>query len=149
MKIELKNIKQAKFLSEETPAYSASLYVDGKKIGDVSNNGHGGCDSFYGDRKAFASAEAWLMEEHNKDLEVLCHELLDRHECRQQLRKMLNKCVVVFDMSKKSISTFSWKGVKVVTSKHIDHIREKHPSLVILNDFTDREEALDLFMEHT
>ena len=55
MKIELKAIQYSAFASEETSCYQANLYVDGKKIGTVSNAGHGGCDDFHGDRAAFES----------------------------------------------------------------------------------------------
>jgi len=42
MKIELKNIKHYEGMSEETFCFEASLCVNGKKIGRVSNRGHGG-----------------------------------------------------------------------------------------------------------
>lgn len=42
MKLELKNIKVSRSLSEETLAYTATLYVDGKRTGRVSNHGMGG-----------------------------------------------------------------------------------------------------------
>ena len=44
MKLELKNIKYFASGSQETPCYTATVYVDGKKAIYVSNNGHGGCD---------------------------------------------------------------------------------------------------------
>jgi len=47
MKIELKNIKYAAFASEETHCFEATVYIDGKKSFGVSNDGHGGCDSYY------------------------------------------------------------------------------------------------------
>ena len=52
MKIELKNIKHSPSLSEETEAFTASLYIDGKKVGNCTNRGHGGCtdiDAIYHD----------------------------------------------------------------------------------------------------
>lgn len=42
MKIELRNVKHAVFASHETPCMSASIYIDGKKAGEVSNDGCGG-----------------------------------------------------------------------------------------------------------
>jgi hypothetical protein len=155
MKIELKNIKEAKFLSEETPAYSANLYVDGVKIGVVSNNGHGGCDSFYGDRKAYDAADRWLAENHEPyqgmtmDIELFCHLQLGRREDRQRLQKLIKKAVVALDPVKKEVNAYTWKGVSQVTKAHIEKFREKNPSLVILNDMADREAALDLFIAHT
>lgn len=41
-RIQLKNVKYFESLSEETNAYSADIYFDGKKIGLCSNRGHGG-----------------------------------------------------------------------------------------------------------
>ena len=35
MHCELKNVKIAEFLSEETVAFTASLYIDGKRAADV------------------------------------------------------------------------------------------------------------------
>jgi hypothetical protein len=43
MKIELRKITYNARLSEETPAFAADVYIDGKKRGDVRNDGHGGC----------------------------------------------------------------------------------------------------------
>jgi len=45
--IELRKIQLAKNLSEETPAYTAQLWVDGKHFCDVQNQGHGGCDMYH------------------------------------------------------------------------------------------------------
>jgi hypothetical protein len=47
MKLELKNIKHTSWASEETHCYQASLYVDGKPVAIVSNDGHGGADRDY------------------------------------------------------------------------------------------------------
>ena len=44
MKIELKNIKHSEFASQETHCYEATLYIDGKRVAIVGNDGHGGCD---------------------------------------------------------------------------------------------------------
>jgi len=46
-KIELKNIKYAAFASEETHCYDATLYLDGKAMFRVGNDGHGGCDAHH------------------------------------------------------------------------------------------------------
>ena len=41
-KLEIKNLKVAEFMSEKTLAFTASLWVDGKKVGETKNQGHGG-----------------------------------------------------------------------------------------------------------
>jgi hypothetical protein len=45
--LERRGIKYAAFASDETSCYSATLYVDGRKFCEVSNDGNGGCDNHY------------------------------------------------------------------------------------------------------
>ena len=47
MKIELRNVKYSKSLSEETNAFTAIVYIDGVKAGEVSNHGTGGCNDYH------------------------------------------------------------------------------------------------------
>lgn len=68
MKIEIRNLKIMRSLSEETTAYTATIYVDGKPAFDASNHGHGGCD-FYrplGDVTE-QQVNAWLAENEAPD----------------------------------------------------------------------------------
>jgi hypothetical protein len=46
IKVELKAIKFHQDMSEETNCFSANIYLNGKKVGSVKNQGHGGCN-FY------------------------------------------------------------------------------------------------------
>jgi len=47
MFIELKNVKHAAFASHETNCFEATVYIDGKRAGTVSNEGYGGCNSYH------------------------------------------------------------------------------------------------------
>lgn len=47
MNVTLKNIKYAAFASHETDCFEATVYIDGKRLCAVSNDGHGGCDDFH------------------------------------------------------------------------------------------------------
>jgi hypothetical protein len=47
MKIELKNVKHSEFASHETYCFMASVYINGKKAGSVSNHGHGACNTYH------------------------------------------------------------------------------------------------------
>lgn len=47
MKIELKNIQFYERMSEETNAFTADIFVNGKNVGYAKNDGHGGC-TWYG-----------------------------------------------------------------------------------------------------
>ena len=46
MNIELKNFKHSEFMSQETHAFEATVWVDGKRAFTAENDGHGGAD-FY------------------------------------------------------------------------------------------------------
>ena len=67
MKLELKNIKHSEWASEETHCYKASLYVDGKPLAVVSNDGHGGGDRDYAHPKF------------NDEFSVYCDKMLAVH----------------------------------------------------------------------
>lgn len=43
MKIELKRFSYSERLSEETSAFAADVWIDGKNVGYAKNDGHGGC----------------------------------------------------------------------------------------------------------
>lgn len=47
MKIEIRNVKHAKFASEETDCFEATVLIDGKVVGSVKNEGHGGNNFYY------------------------------------------------------------------------------------------------------
>ena len=47
MNLEMKAIKFSEWASEETYCYQANVYLDGKPLAMVSNDGHGGCDRDY------------------------------------------------------------------------------------------------------
>jgi hypothetical protein len=40
--VEIRNLRVNQRLSEETLCFSATVYVDGKKVGEAKNHGHGG-----------------------------------------------------------------------------------------------------------
>ena len=68
MKIELKNIKYAEFASHETHCYTATVYIDGKKVATVENSGHGGSDMI----------DPWTVGERiDEYAKTLPHALLD------------------------------------------------------------------------
>jgi hypothetical protein len=47
MKIELKNVKFYERMSEETNAFTADIFVNGKNVGYAKNDGHGGCTDYH------------------------------------------------------------------------------------------------------
>jgi hypothetical protein len=65
MRIDIKNLRIAASLSEETTAYTATIHIDGKPAFHASNHGHGGCDLYQrvaADAPSEESVNAWLAE---------------------------------------------------------------------------------------
>jgi len=62
--VSIKSYRPAPQLSEETEAFAATIYLNGKRAGYVSNDGHGGCNRYdFADREQreafFAYAKEW------------------------------------------------------------------------------------------
>ena len=107
MKLELKNIKHTAWASEETHCYQASLYVDGKPVATVSNDGRGGEDRYYDHPKCvFSGRSAWcdkMQEVHEyfktlpnthgmeQCLEFWCADQVNDWLTARELKKKLKK----------------------------------------------------------
>ena len=73
MNITLKNVKFSEHLSEETNAFTATLHVDGKKIGECRNDGRGG--NTYVDHLDSSTKQQFReCEEYCKSLPPIEHE---------------------------------------------------------------------------
>ena len=95
-RVTVKNFKPAAGLSQETLAFSASIYINGRRAGQVTNGGTGGCNGYaFNDRArhdAFmAYARAW-GEEHRQTFEpedALIEQLCEDYEYRRLLRRAI------------------------------------------------------------
>lgn len=70
MEITLKSFKHSPSLSEETIAFTANIYADGKLVGHASNRGHGGdtnCVAFNGKRDDFQKVVDFCLTLPEKD----------------------------------------------------------------------------------
>lgn len=62
-RLTVKNYKHAEWASEETDCFTASLYLDGKRIGTARNDGHGGPDFYdFVSKKAEDAFNAYVKE---------------------------------------------------------------------------------------
>lgn len=120
-KIELKAIKVDRRASQETIAYSANLFVDGRHIAVVGNDGHGGSDRFIGPGKGLEYSEAFraynettrrvraespqvnladpgqpanMVED---DLDFMCQRLVDDYQIAKEMDAMLRRQVIFFE----------------------------------------------------
>lgn len=158
MDIELKNIKHAAFASEETSCYEASLYVEGKRIGTVSNDGHGGPDRFHGDQAIYAKANKWLADNYSPvdlfhsqttpmDMELYCARLLDEHLVTKDLKRAMKSKVLFYQPGVKAIMQLGWKGVRKIDERHINQAAQERPDAVILNTLP-FDEALAAYLAY-
>jgi len=130
-RLSLAAVKVCKWASEETMCFTATVKIDGKKVGTVSNEGRGGCDyeDFNSkDAREFYQAEAkklplWEMEWDGKvetceqGTEGLTAILIAEFEARKHAKKYFT--YINLD-EKHDITTFSWlkQGGKKVRNDH-------------------------------
>jgi hypothetical protein len=162
-KIELKNIKYAAFASEETNCYSATLYVDGKKWGEVSNDGHGGADMFHGvvgkGWEDIRKLDERLKVENPKvpsnfadcpdfdaNLELLCGEIVDAWLVERDMKNALKKKVLFYKEAPKAKGAPLYEApLKGRTFEQVRSAYEaKFPGAIILNALP-VEQALPLY----
>jgi len=117
MQIELRKVKVCNWMSEETTCYQAEIWIDGKKMGDASNEGHGGPDMIH------PYSLHQMLDDHatktiptrktkwgdiKPDAEILIGKLLSDWEARKKFAS---------DMKNKLIYTSSKTDSKVYESK--------------------------------
>lgn len=146
--ITLSNIKVHVGLSDETPAYTATILVDGVKFADVENNGTGGCDN-YRPVSAAPGQQAVLWEKVKEldariaatydkieahgldltmDLETLCHTLVWEHVDQRNFLSALSRKVLAV---RPDGNVVYFKGKK--TDALLAAVRAK-PGYQVLND---------------
>ena len=155
MKIELKSIKFSEAMSEETNAFTANLYINGKNVGYCKNQGHGGCTDYNvnepADRKVIAEAEAyckalpktkWKGMEFDQSLESVIDQLLEdwlKAKETKKLERKMKTCILVGIPNDSSYGVYNFKqplsNVKLVLLQDsIKRIKNNlHKGEVILN----------------
>lgn len=165
IKIELTNIKHAAFSSEETHCYSATLIVDGVKLGTVSNDGHGGCDMFHpapgkswddykaADARCAAELPGFDLAAYGStgimaaSLEGECSERVNEWLRRRDLRRLLGRSLVYFK-TRPTAPGAPMYAAKLVkghpVAAHALRCKQANPEAVVLNVLPE-DEALALF----
>ena len=152
MNITLKSIKVCKFASQETLCFEANIYIDGKKVGFVSNQGHGGSNMYhFTDRdveKAFHLHCDSQLSQYGiagmvyGDADELVGRLLDEHEGNKQYKTWC-RAKVMFRLKGDKAGEWravSYKGVRKLTSELLAKARaqlvSRHGNSIeeVLND---------------
>ena len=150
MKIELKNIKHSEFASHETNCYEATIYINGKREGVVSNDGQGGCDSVHPwqlaqEIDAYAktlppvvckwidpkTGEPFVLEQTH---ETIFGELLNDWMLDRGLKKKLNSKILFVKEDGKVYETKTQKPAELKLTLSIPRLAERLSAKVVLNN---------------
>ena len=137
-KLELKNIKYFESMSEETPCYSADIFINGKKAIHVSNHGCGGSDSqFPLDPFTFKDVrdlKDYLIKKSGDDFEPIdswCHDRLYEHVDQKKLKRDMKTKFICVDIDKNELYAYAKKGHSDVAFQN--HMDKNHPNDTCLN----------------
>ena len=110
MKLELKNIKYFASGSQETPCYTATVYIDGKKAIYVDNDGHGACDRHHAVEpftwKDVEKVKNYLAQKSGDSFEPLdtwCHDKMYDHVEQKKLKRDMNTKYICVDSDKNQL----------------------------------------------
>lgn len=163
IKVELKSIKSYPAMSEETTAYSAKIVVDGVLLGEVSNEGHGGCDRFQATGKDIREANRLYDEACRRvkdempkvdladpgepenliedSMDFLCARIVADHDLLKRMRRMMKTKVLVFDKGlpeKPGAPLYEYRLSSPTSLAGVAAgIRRKHPDAWILNEHSE------------
>lgn len=152
--IELRKVHESRALSEETPAYSAQIWVDGAHFCDVSNHGQGGSDMHHPPKGMTGSdLHARLREletriaatfppqvldaggkrhEFPASLESVCYGLLDQRQAERHAKRLLGTQVLWLRDGEVRAIPFKNKGY--TREQIVEHVRKKEPAARFLHE---------------
>lgn len=160
--LELKNLKLAKFASEETPCYEATLYVDGERIAHLHNQGHGGGDHVRFLKTGFTQddwnaleqrvAETYpkiVFEGHppiDTNIECECHGMVWDHDERKDLQRQLRGNVLTMEERKGKKGIWEYRGKDWSDPRVKLLFQKQRPGAIVLNALA-FDEAFTLWKE--
>ncbi len=150
MKLELKSLKVNRAMSEETTCFSATLYVNGKKVAEVSNRGTGGSNDYRVlDKELYKVLTAWagaLQLEFKFDhLDQVIDRLIDRDQLRKDFVRGCKTQTIFLIKAPDGFGDGTFNGIKRPFDEKIKkHLQDKYQDklLCIVNE--DIEKAIDL-----
>lgn len=166
--LEVKNISHYARGSEETPCYNATVYINGKRAIEVSNEGHGGMDRQdtypnIEERCLVQQANEWCIKKYGKkthkymsngeeksfeiemDLEHFCQDALYDWLDKKTLKKDLNSKFLFIEKGSKELNAYK-KAKGEDEELFASFFRGKHEGATCLN-FIPFEDALKLYKE--
>lgn len=121
-KLTLTNVAVYDRLSEETVAFSANLLIDGVKVGQVSNDGKGGCHRYDLTNGHYSAVRDLVAAEPERDLEMDINKLVSVAREAKILKRAVKKAVI-FTRKNAPGKQFSLKYPAGAEKATIDRIR--------------------------
>lgn len=160
MNITLKNVKFSEFASQETNCFEATVYIDGKRAGTASNDGHGGCNRYspntlYATLNEYAETLPPIVSKYldgngkpmilEHDADILIGNLFDYWLQSRNLKKSLSKSILFIGEDGKL-----WQSTQRDLKAALSHpdISQKLKAKQILN-FLPFEAALSIYQGAT
>lgn len=154
MKLELKNIKHSAFASEETHCFEAKVYVDGKPVGTVSNEGRGGPDRVHVPNDVHAEIEAHIKTIMKPEViqgitiepsfEIWCGEQVNQFLVKRDLNRRLKKKLLFVQDGKLWETPLGTHSVAAVS----EHFKKKYgDDCKILNTLPEAE-RIEAYMQY-
>ncbi len=136
MNLSIKSVSVHQRLSHEANCFSATIYLEGKKIGEVCNRGFGGPHQYHWSNKEVGAqvmtwAESQPTEFNFDKLDQIIDELLIEYEYIRSLRKMTKKEVL-----------FRLKGDKLGDWRSIDSPLTERARAFITDRYGDKVECI-------
>lgn len=169
-RITLKNLKVARFMSQETLAYEALVFFDGECCGTAENSGQGGCTNIHAkpgtQRATLAKADAWAKalpaevtkfddpHDRSKKFEYRAgfEDLVDSVACgidndralQSSFKRALKK--LVYMEGGKVYTVGARDKTKTLTPQFFALIKSKHPNATILNEMP-KDKAFEIYKQ--
>jgi hypothetical protein len=166
--IELKNIDFNPHFTRETHCFRATVYLNGKRVMKVENDGNGGAHNYYpvhgqskesframlddSCKEAYESLDDDIRERYKSilingdhaltfSLEYVITELLNEHLCLKEMRKKLKSKITVFDEDDGKVYFFKMKPLapNIKYLKSVLAERNEGKSYVWLNELPEHE----------
>lgn len=160
MKLTIKNLKTAKFASEETLCYEATIYIDGVRACTAHNQGYGGPDDYRAVSKQgqemmdkfeawckahpsivtqYSSADSAGAFQYQPDMEHFVQEAITNFEIEKDIKKHIKTKLVGFMDGK----IYTW-NIPPTHPTGREIVLKKNPTVQFVNDMP-MEEAIQAY----
>lgn len=155
-RVKLKNFKHSEFASQETHCFEADVWLDGRKIGHVSNEGSGG-PNYYDPPSIekilteianplppFTYEWGGEIREIKQDADVMIGDLVNDKLYERDLKRALSKKILFVDPDGILKETKSMDAVRLAGALKLPNLMQKLPAEKVLN-LLPFDEALTIY----